>query len=273
MFSESLERLAREAEADLGGRVGVAFEDVAGPVRGHYRGEELFHAASTMKVAVMIEVFRQAEDGCFSLGDSVVLDPIFPSMIDDSPYETDAGRYLKDRVRGTASVHELVEQMIVVSDNLATNLLVTRVRPQAVTATARRLGARQSFVLRCVQDEQAFLAGVSNRFTPNDLNALLRAIVEDRAASPAGCEEMRRILYHQEFRDILVPELPGGVRVGSKSGSITRHRHDCGFVDAPWGRYLVSIMSDGLRDDSTANARLAKLSRAIYDLRAATVTP
>jgi beta-lactamase class A len=264
-FDSDLRKCVVAKEREFSCRIGVSFHDAARDLQFEHRADELFHAASTMKVPVMIEVFRQAEDGRFGILDPIVLDPICQSMIDLTEFRCDAGKYITGRLGESESVHKLVEQMIIVSDNLATNLLVRMVTPQRITQTMRSLGARDGFVLRGVQDEQAFKAGISNRLTPNDLTTLMQAIEEDRAASPQSCEDMRKILLAQEFNDMIPARLPPDVRVAHKTGSITKHRHDTAIVYTPRGIYYLTIMVEGIEDGDRASSMIADLSRQIHD--------
>jgi beta-lactamase class A len=232
-----------------------------------YRGAELFHAASTMKVPVMVEVFRQAERGLLRMDDMVLLDPHFRSMIDDSIYEADAAKYLEPKLGTSVTILELVEQMIVVSDNLATNLLLTRIRPQAVTAMLREQGIRDGYILRCLMDIPAYEAGVSNRLTADGLTQLMQAINQDKVASPESCREMRRILEAQEYRDMIPAGLPEDIRVGNKTGSITAVAHDTAIVNTPTGPYYVSIMMDGLAKETKGSDIAPTISRMVFEMR------
>lgn len=260
---QRLTEAVEAAESALGGRVAMCLRDGA-RLAFDYRAEELFHAASTMKVPVMIEVFRQVDAGAFSLAETMVLDPLCRSFIDDSPFRCEPAKALQPRIGQPVSVLELATQMIVLSDNLATNLLLERVGARRITATMRALGATGGYVLRGVEDEQAFRAGISNRVTAHDLTLLMAAIEEDRAASPESCAEMRRILRLQQYRDMIAAGLPEGVELGSKTGSINGVRHDTAIVYAAPGTYYLTILMDGLKDCDAAMRKAAELSRLVY---------
>lgn len=263
-FSATL-AAAEEAEQALDARFAICLRNRQRTHRMDYRADELFHAASTMKVPVMIEVFRQVDAGRFSLAETIVLNPECRSMIDDSPYHCEPARGLQGRLGQPVPVLELVEQMIVLSDNLATNLLLDRCGARRVTATMRELGATGGFVLRGVEDEQAFRAGISNRITAHDLTLLMAAIEEDRAASAEACAEMRRILLAQHYRDMIPALLPADVAVAHKTGSITGVRHDTGIVYAAGGPWYLTILSDRLRNPEAGIQAIARLARTIYD--------
>lgn len=268
-LERDLVKAAQRAERQMGGRLAMAFVDPGAGISATYRGDELFHAASTMKVPVMIEVFRQAEAGKFSLQDTIMLDPVCRSFIDDSPFECEPARGLKEKLHQPVTILELTEQMIVLSDNLATNLLIDECGARRITATMRELGAQRGYVLRGLMDEQAYRAGISNRMTAEDLSALMAAIVEDRAATPESCAQMRRILLDQQYRTMIPKGVPEGIPVGNKTGSITAVRHDTGFVDAPTGPYTLTILMDGVEDGDAATQAAAELSARVYEVRAA----
>jgi len=266
-FQTTLVSAVQTKERQLGCRIALAFKDKDLPLAVAYRADELFHAASTMKVPVMIEVFRQAEQGRFAMTDTRIISPVFRSIIDDSTFECEGYEYIQSRIGQPETILKLTEQMIVVSDNLATNMLITLCTPEKITATARSLGAKNAHVLRCVEDIKAYETGLSNRITARDLVMLHEAIETNRAAGEDSCAEMRRILLAQEHNDMIPANLPEGVRVGHKTGAITGVRHDAGIVYASFGTYYLALLSDGLKDGDAGVEALAELSRLVYNER------
>jgi len=258
----------KEVEERLDCQLGVAFHDEATSATIRHRGHELFHAASTMKIPVMMEVFRQAADKKFALSDTLLVDPIFSSMVDGTPFRTEGDTVVENHIGERIPIIDLVRQMMVVSDNLATNLLIDLVTPQKITKGMRQFGAELGYVLRKLQDIKAYEIGVSNRIAPNDLNALLMALENGKVAAPAETETMRGILLDQEFNDLIPKLLPESVRVGHKTGSITGPRHDTGMVYTDSGNYYLTILSSGLKDEEAGEEAIAQLSRLIYDERA-----
>jgi beta-lactamase class A len=231
---------------------------------------EQFHAASTMKTPVMIEVFRQAHAGAFRLDDSIQMKNEFRSIVDGSPYSMDISDDSEDllygRIGGRATVRELVEAMITVSSNLATNILIELVGAQNVTASMRTLGAEQIQVLRGVEDDKAYAVGKNNTTTARDLMVIYRALAEHRAADSASCDEMLEILARQKFRDVIPALLPDGTKVAHKTGSITGVLHDSGIVFRPDGTaYVVVLLSKELKNAAAGRRTLATASRLIYD--------
>jgi beta-lactamase class A len=250
--------------------VGVAWRDLADGRSVDVDGDSVFHAASTMKVPVMIELMRLADRGALSLDQTILLVNQFGSIVDGSPYTLDAG---EDSDSGAYAltgqrvpIRELMRRMIVRSSNLATNALIALADPVRVTATAAALGATHTRVLRGVEDDLAYRKGLNNVVTARDLVTLLTAIQEGRAASPARCDEMRRILLAQELDAGSSPAgVPPGTPVAHKSGQITATLHDAGIV-YPAGRapYVVAVLTRGIPDERVAQRAIADISRLVY---------
>src|SRR5437762_6777515 len=229
-----------------------------------------FHAASTMKVPVMIQLFRDRDAGVLSLDDSVTITNTFRSLVDSSPYQLDvtddSDSSLYKRLGERASIRELIERMETVSSNLATNLLVAKVDAKRAHATAHELGADSILVLRGVEDGKAYRAGLNNTTTARDLGVLLGAIATGRAASRAACDSMLAILGRQEFNEGIPVGLPPGTRVAHKTGWIGGVvYHDAGVVYPPdGGSYVLVVLTGGIKEDSVAHNLVADLSRLVY---------
>ncbi|HEX7242119.1 MAG TPA: serine hydrolase, partial [Longimicrobiaceae bacterium] len=188
------------------------------------------HAASTMKVPVMLELFRRADAGALSLDAPVPVRNAFRSIADGSAYALsaadDSDAEIYGRLGGRMTVRELVERMITRSSNLATNLLIELADPARIAATLAELGAPETRVLRGVEDGPAFRAGMNNTTTAYGLMRVMAGIASGRAASPRATEEMLAVLGRQEFREMIPSGLPAGVRVANKTGWITGINHD-----------------------------------------------
>ncbi len=250
--------------------VGLYFRALGRPDSLLVGAAEQFHAASTMKVPVMIQVFRDADAGLLSLGDSLPVTRTFASLVDGSPYDLDkaddSDSSLYPRVGGKASIRELLELMITRSSNLATNVLVAQVGAPRTQATARSLGAGAIMVLRGVEDDKAYAAGLNNTTTARDLGVLLAALAQHRAASAAACDSMLAILSRQEFREGIPAGVPPGTRVAHKTGWIGGVvYHDAAIVyPRRGGAYVLVVLTGGIKTDSVAYNLVADLSRMVY---------
>ena len=266
----SLEQAIQQEFAAEQGVFALAFKDLA-------TGEELlidandhFHAASTMKTPVMIELYKQAYEGVFSLSDSMLIKNEFHSIVDSSLYSMDIGEDSEEGLYsliGTKkTIAELLYDMIIVSSNLATNILIEKVDAKRVTQTMRELGAPDIEVLRGVEDIKAFNLGLSNSTTAFDLLAIYEKLALGEVVNEAASEEMIDILFDQRFNEIIPAELPEEVRVAHKTGSITGVHHDSGIVFLPDGRkYVLVILSKELGSFDAGTERMAKVSRMVYD--------
>ena len=236
-------------------------------VRFDRQPERVYHAASTMKVPVMIEAFRLVEAGRLGWDDAVPVENRFRSIVDGSEYAiTDDSDDALYALKGqTVTVRDLVERAITTSSNLATNLLIDLVGADSVQATVDRLGAPGMRVLRGVEDLKAFDAGMSNETTAQALATLFVALRDGRAVAPDADAAMRDILSDQQFNEMIPAGLPGGTRVAHKTGEITRVHHDAGIV-YPEGAepYVLVILTRGLADPDASAALGAEISRAVW---------
>jgi beta-lactamase class A len=262
-----VQRLVAESGAET---VALAFRDLQTGRELFVNDRVNFHAASTMKVPLMFEVYREARKGVLRLDESVPVKNEFKSIADGSAFsvspDDDSEQTLYKKVGGTETVRELVRLMITESSNLATNILIERVGPARVSALLRDMGARDMRVLRGVEDGKAFERGLNNTTTARDLAILLRALAEGRAVSREASREMADVLAAQKFNEGIPSGLPAGVRVAHKTGSITKIEHDAGVVYPPNRKpYVLVVLVRGIADEKRAHRLIADISRAVYE--------
>ncbi len=260
-------RLKTRIAAQPGAEVAVWFVGAGGSIA--INSDVSFHAASTMKVPVMIELFRRVDAGTRSLDATLRLTSTFASIVDGSPYTLDAGSdsdsLLYTRVGTDVTLRELDERMITRSSNLATNALIQLLDPKVVNATAHTLGATHIEVRRGVEDNKAFAAGLNNTTTARDLGVLLAGIEAGTVASSASCAAMKDVLMRQEFNDEIPAGLPPGTKVAHKTGWITGTLHDAAVV-YPKDRspYVLVVLTRKIADEKVAGRLIADLSREVY---------
>src|SRR5712664_1835551 len=253
--------------------VGVYYRDLATGDSLTVGSAVRFHAASTMKIPVMIQLFRDRDAGLLSLDDSITI--TFRSIVDSSPYlldvTDDSDSSLYNRLGQRASIRELIELMETVSSNLATNLLITRVDAKRANATAHALGADSILVLRGVEDGKAYRAGLNNTTTARDLGMLLAAISNGTAASAASGREMLAILAKQQFNEGIPAGLPPGTSVYHKTGWIGQVvYHDAALVEpvgARGRRYVLVVLTGGIQKDEDSHGLVRDVSRLVFDAR------
>lgn len=247
----------------------VAFKDLTTGEEILINEHQLFHAASTMKAPVMVEVYKQAIAGKFSLKDSLLIKNDFKSIVDSSSYSLsandDSDTLIYKHIGEKRTVYSLVYDMIIISSNLATNLIVELVDAKNVTQTMRDMGANDIQVLRGVEDTKAFNAGLSNQVTAYDLMLLYENIANEEIVNAEASMAMIDILLDQRFNEIIPAQLPKEVKVAHKTGSITGVRHDSGIVFLPDGRkYVLVLLSKELNDADAGIQAMADVSKLIY---------
>jgi beta-lactamase class A len=266
-LDRKIEELIRSSGAET---VAVACHDVSSGTELLINPDITFHAASTMKVPVMMEIYRQAAAGKLSLDQRIPVKNDFASIVDGSHYsltaDSDSDQSLYTRVGETATIRELMHLMITVSSNLAANLLIERVTPERVMDLMRTLGANNIRVLRGVEDGKAFEKGLNNVTTARDLMILLRRIAERRAVSAKASDEMIKVMLDQKFNEGIPAGLPADARVSHKTGSITKINHDAAIV-YPAGRkpYVLVVLTRGIEDEKVAHKLIADISRVVYE--------
>ena len=268
----AIENLKSAIEAKLKtveGQFAVAFKDLQTGKTLFINEKENFHAASTMKTPVMIEVFKQAKAGKFKLSDSILVKNEFKSIVDGSPYSMDiaddSGDGMYKMIGKKMTIYDLTYQMIIVSSNLATNILIDLVDARNANESMRKLGAKDIQVLRGVEDQKAFEKGLNNTTTAYDLMLIFEKIAQNKVIDKRSCEEMRKILFDQKFNEIIPDKLPKTVKVAHKTGSITGVQHDSGIVYLPDGReYVLVLLSKKLINVDFGVKILAEVSEQIY---------
>lgn len=269
----SLDELKRNVENTLSkteGDFAIAFKDLTTEETLFINEKETFHAASTMKTPVMIEVYKQAEEGKFSLSDSVEVKNEFKSIVDSSLYSLDKNDdsefELYNQVGTRKPLSDIVYDMIISSSNLATNIVIDLVDAKNVTATMRQLGANDMLVVRGVEDQKAFEAGLSNTTTAYDLMVIFEKLANGEAVNSEADQQMIAILLDQKFNEIIPAQLPKDVKVAHKTGSITGVQHDSALVILPDGnKYILITLSKNLKDKDAGVAAMANASELIYD--------
>jgi beta-lactamase class A len=237
-----------------------------------------FHAASTIKVAILLGVYASIHHGWLLPQSRLHVRNRFFGALDGVPFRVLADRDANSEVHAAIGkmmrVSELALHMISTSSNLATNLLLDLVGLETVQRSLDELGLDGIDIRRGVEDERAFEVGINNRVTADGLAALLRLIAEERAFTPELSRDMLDILHAQEFRDGIPARLPRAVRVAHKTGDISTIAHDAGVV-YPEGRkpYVIAVLTEWSPDAAGRAAAIAEVSHAVYDALTAPEEP
>lgn len=248
----------------------VAFKDLTDGEETLINERTGFHAASTMKTPVLIEAYKQAASGKFSIDDSITVRNEFKSIVDGSLFslnpKDDSETSLYSQLGSKIKIYDLLYLMIIQSSNLATNLIIDLIGAKNANQTMREMGANDIQVLRGVEDTKAYRAGLNNTTTAFDQMIIFSKMAEGTAVNKASSEAMIHILLNQKFNDKIPARLPKNVKVAHKTGWITGVNHDAGIVFLPDGRkYVLVLLSKELENDKAAVKSMAKVSKMVYD--------
>ena len=266
-LNSKITTLLKQVEGDFA----IAFQDLHRKENVFLLNEnERFHAASTMKVPVMIEIYHRASQGQLALTDSILVKNKFESIVDYSTYEMniaeDSEPSIYSQIDKQMTLFDLMNQMIISSSNLATNILIDEVGAKNVNASMQRLGAYNTEVLRGVEDQKAYDLGLNNMTTAKDLMTIFKSIALPLGETTQNQRAMIDVLKAQEFNDIIPRFLPGDVQVAHKTGSITGLHHDAGIIYLPNGEtYVLVLLSKNLKNFDQGTLTLAKISQLFYE--------
>jgi beta-lactamase class A len=256
-----------ELQARAGAQaLGVSISDMESGADFAYHADRWFHAASTIKVAILVGVYGAIHRGELLPQSRVHVRNRFLSAFDGSPYrvrlDRDANEDIHREIGRTLRVSELADAMITTSSNLATNLLLDLVGLDVLQRTIDGFGLDGIDLRRGVEDERAFEAGINNRVTANGLVGLLRLIGEERAFSPALSRQMLDVLLGQQFNSGIPAGLPRGAKVAHKTGEISTIAHDAGLVYLPGRKpYAIAVLTEW---EPSATGRSATIAAASY---------
>ncbi|HUR81494.1 MAG TPA: serine hydrolase [Thermoanaerobaculia bacterium] len=255
--------------------LGISFYDAETTIQWSYNADHYFHAASTMKLAVLLGVFRQIDRGELQLDAPVHVRNRFTSIVNQETFMLDLGRDADPDVYGhlgkTLTVRELAYWMITKSSNLATNLLVEVVGINTVQQSLDELEIDGMKVLRGVEDSRAFDAGLNNEVTANGLLKLLRLIADGKAYSQKACDEMLDIMLDQQYRSGIPAGLPKAARVAHKTGNISTVHHDAGIVYLDGRKPYVLVILTQFAAEQGRGTAVADVSRDIFNTLAGNI--
>ena len=270
-----LDALERRAGARS---IAVAVHDTARHAGFRRHADRWFHAASTIKVAILLGVYSSIHHGWLLPQSRLHVRNRFFSAVDGQTFrvlaDRDADSEVHEAVGKMMRVSELALHMIATSSNLATNLLLDLVGIDTVQRALDDLHVDGIDIRRGVEDERAFERGINNRVSADGLVQLLRLIAEERAFSPELSREMLGILHAQEFRNGIPARLPPAVRVAHKTGDISTIAHDAGVVYPPGRKpYVIAVLTEWEPEAAGRSATIAEVSHAVYELLTGEASP
>jgi len=265
-------KLLEEFIAGFAGKtISVAVQDLESGREIFINADVSMHPASTMKVPVMMELFRQAEAGLLALDEPLNIFNSFKSIVDGSEFSLeevdDSDKTLYARIGESESIRELNRLMIIRSSNLATNLLMERVTCARVDAFIKELGIENMTVIRGLEDKKAYRLGMNNVASARSSTQMMKMIAEGMVVSRKVCDEMIEVMFGQEFNESIPALLPAGVKVAHKTGWTGEYFHDTGIVFPPERKpYAISLFTHGFPEDdeNQAHGCMAEVSRMVY---------
>jgi len=246
----TLSRAAQRAP----GRVAMEVKDLGTGFSSSINANEVMPAASTIKIPVMVEVFRQLQQGTFDLNHRVTLTP--------RDRDWGSGEIADAPVGSTFAVSELLTQMIAVSDNTAANMLIRLVGRTHINTTMRSLGLRHTRLADYMRT-----AGWSSRNTrrtsPADMWRLLTDMAQKQLIDEWSSQAMIDILERQEINKLIPEPLPQ-IPIAHKTGSLDDTLNDVGIVYASNGAYVIAVMTTQLPTLSAGRRFIRSVSSMAY---------
>ena len=230
---------------------------------------EIFHAASTIKTPVMIEFYKQLHQGKLSLEDTLQIKNEFKSIVDGTMYKLsefdDSDKNTYNKLGQYYSINNLIYEMITISSNFATNILIEYIGANNVTKSMKEIGALNIDVLRGVEDIKAFELGLNNTTSAKDLLIIYEKLAKGKIINNESSAIMIDILKDQKYDDIIPKYLPKDIEIANKTGMITGVHHDSGIVFLKDGKkYVIIILSKNMSDMESGTEMMAKISELIY---------
>jgi beta-lactamase class A len=262
-FQKQLAKIAEEVPAVLG----IQVVDLTSGERFGINETMVFPQGSAIKVPVLVELFRQASADGLRLTDRITI--ARESMVGGTGHL----RHFRDGASALA-LHDLAVLMIIVSDNVATNLLIERVGMDNVTRTMGALGLPQTRLRRLMIRPEESARGNENVSTPAEAARLMERIHRcDLPMSATHCAELQAVLEIPHDGPIQ-ESVPAGIRVGQKTGTITGVSTNWGYVDLPGRPYIVAVMGNyGESAEIAASIRRVADAACAYFTRLAGATP
>ena len=263
---QTIDKIAADAQTVA---FGVAVRDYETSFEFQLNADREFHAASTIKVAVLLAVFHAIDEGRLQFDDSLHVRNRFRGALDGAPFrldsESDGYPQLYKLIGRTAKISDLADVMITSSSNLATNLLLDFVTVDYARNVLRNAGVSGVALKRGVDDEKAFDAGLNNETTAQGLVDLF-GVLRGEFLSKTSRDAAIAILLRQRFDSMIPANLPPHVSAAHKTGEISTACHDAGIVYVPERQpYVTAILTEVKSNADTRRETVAKISKAIFD--------
>ena len=222
-----------------------------------YEADRVMRSASTIKVFIMSELFRQAKEGLLSLSDKIVLTSSMLTGGDGVLKELNPGHEF--------TLEEICTLMIIQSDNMATNILIDVLGMDNINVQISRLGMKNTSLQRKMMDSEAVKAGFNNYITANEFAALLESIYRGNNVDACASKKMLSILLRQQVRGRLDLFLPDELLIAHKTGDLDNLEHDGGIVFLENSPYLICVMTEDVKTNKIGREIIGEVSRIVYE--------
>ncbi|HZQ68544.1 MAG TPA: serine hydrolase [Terriglobales bacterium] len=256
---DKLNETVKEVDRSLDGVMGVAVVDLGDEnSRILLRADEVFPTASSIKIAVLVELYRQAQSGKLKLED------IYTVQSTDLVPDSEIMESLSPGIT-KVTLRDLASMMVVASDNSATNVLIDRIGMENVNATLRSMGFTHTKLQRKMMDLKAASEGRENLASPRELLQLLQDVYQGKVLNKEMTAEFFQMLSKHKI-SFLPRGLPEDLKIANKPGELEGVRNDCGIVFVPNRPYGICVMTSYLRREHDGEDAISRISVATYQM-------
>src|ERR1700691_6051351 len=253
---EKLEKSILDVDRNLDGVMGVAIVDLTDGHKYLLHAKDLFPQASSIKICVLAELYRQAQQGKLKLTDLYTVNAA--DLVQDSDI---MGGLTPGVTRIT--LRDLATMMVAVSDNSATNVLIDRVGMENVNAMLASVGIEHTRLHRKMMDLDAAKQGRENISTPREMMTLLADIYRGKVLNVEGKGDFFKVLSTN--KDSWIPrDLPADVKIANKPGALEGVRNDSGIVFVEGRPYVICVMTAFLTSERDGEEAISKVSLAAW---------
>jgi len=246
----------QEIAGECGGTVSVAVRNIEKAADYAINDGIVMSAASVIKLPMLVEAMRRVAEG------SLTLDSLCP-IPDERTRGSGVVRYLHNGV--TLTLGDLLQLMMIVSDNTAANIVIDLLGPENVNSTMLGMGYANTRLRRKMMDWRAIERGLDNLCTAREIADLLVRIARGQCIHANYDQMMVDILRGQQDASKLGLFLPDGVKLGNKTGAREGIMHDCGIVSTDRFSYAICVLTKGAKSSGDASIAIGRISRLVYD--------
>jgi beta-lactamase class A len=255
---QKLESTIHDVDQRLDGMMGVAIEDLNTGEQSFLREDEVFAQASSIKIAVLAELYLQAQQGKLKLTD------LYTVQSSDLVADSDIMGGLTPGVT-RVTLRDLATMMVAVSDNSATNVLIDRIGMENVNAMLDAIGLAHTRLRRKMMDLEAAKQGRENISTPREMMMLLGSIYRGKLLNQESTADFFKVLSTN--KDSWIPrDLPADVKIANKPGALEGVRNDSGIVFVEGRPYVICVMTAFLEHERDGEEAISKVSQAAWKM-------